>query len=266
MIVLEPTTITKILIQLARQLADKEQRKRLFVIIGAVIAIPILLIMMIWYIITAPFSWIASLFSSDDITALEEIRISQGFPAWGALEVGIVDGFYCPFPSINWEVTSPFGLRVHPISGDVEMHSGVDIAWGGSLGTPIGAIADGIVTFAGYSNSAGNWVVIYHGDIGEHSGVVSAYMHNLANRVVTGQEVRAGDTIGTLGSTGQSTGPHLHLEIRLGGFNGLTANGRASGTAVDPLAFIGLPGMRDIPSSDYEEENDSTGGLINTET
>ena len=248
-ITLEPTTLAKILAQVAQQLADKKKRERLLVIIGAIIAIPLLLLMMMFYIITSPLRWIEEWFSQDEIGILEDIRSEQGFPPWGTLEAGIVEGFYCPFPGINWIVTSPFGMRINPITGITEMHQGIDISWGGSHGTPIGAVADGIVTFAGFSPSAGNWVIIYHGDIGGFQGVVSVYMHNDVNRVVIGQTVYAGEIIGTLGTTGASTGPHLHLEIRVNGFNGLSG-GRASGTALDPLHFIGLPNMRPTPDDD----------------
>jgi len=249
----------KLIIQALQMIADKKKRQRFFAVLGAAILIPILFLMMVFYTITAPLRWVQNLFSNDEIYELEQIRIGQGFPPWGSLEAGIVYGFYCPFPGINWLVTSPFGIRVHPITGNIALHQGVDIAWYRSYGTPIGAIADGIVTFAGYSTSAGWWVIIYHGDIGFYDeygifqgfrGVVSVYMHNSANRVLAGDWVYAGDIIGTLGTSGMSTGPHLHLEIRLGGWNGLN-NGRVSGTAVDPLQFIGLPGMREV-ANDYD--------------
>jgi len=248
-------------------LADREKRKKFFIAVGAIIAIPLLFILMVFYIITAPFRWVTNLFSSDDVSHLDELRVEMGYPSW-TLEGGVVEGFYCPFPGIDWLATSSFGMRINPVTGVQELHSGVDISWYNAYGVPIGAVADGIVTFAGYSPTAGNWVVIYHGDMGEYiemyiadgmsmvarefRGVVSVYMHNSSNLVATGDEVEAGDTIGLLGSTGQSTGPHLHLEIRTGGFNRLTDVGRASGVAQDPLVFIGLPSMRTVVDEDDE--------------
>ena len=245
-------------------LTDREKRRKFFIAIGVIIAIPIFLVIMFWYIITAPLRWLEGLFSSDEIAQVAELRQEMGFPSW-ELEAGIVDGFYCPFPSVNWIVTSPFGLRVHPITGVQDFHEGIDISWYNAYGVPIGAVADGVVTFAGYSSSAGHWVIIYHGDMGEYlteygtinfryRGVVSVYMHNSSNLVSAGDIVEAGDIIGFLGNSGHSTGPHLHLEIRTGGFNGLSG-GRASGAAQDPLLFIGLPGMRDIEVDGEDKED-----------
>jgi len=261
---IEPITATKILVHAVQNLADKEKRKKTLIAIGVIVAIPVLFIMMMWYTITAPLRWLQDFFSPSEISQIEDARNEFGFGGWN-LEAGIVEGFYCPFPDISWIVTSPFGIRIHPITGNAEFHQGVDISWYRAYGTPIGAIADGVVTHAGYSSSAGWWVVIYHGSIGEHVGVVSVYMHNSSNRVSTGSRVHAGDTIGFLGTSGFSTGAHLHLEIRLNGFNGFS-NGVVSGTPADPLGFIGLPGMRIIPDEDdydlpYEfyESNTSLG-------
>lgn len=92
----------------------------------------------------------------------------------------------------------------------VSTHTGLDIA--ASRGTPIKAIADGTVTFASYSGSYGNLVKIDHGN-----GVESWYAHASKINVKVGQEIKAGDIIATVGSTGNSTGPHLHLEIRING-------------------------------------------------
>ena len=245
MIKIAAPAVIKAIAQVAGQMADKKKRERMFAIIGGIIMAVVLLLMMVWYIITAPLNLLQGLFSELQMSVIEEMRANKGFPALGFMEAGIVEGFYDPFPGINWGVSSPFGLRTHPISGRTEMHTGVDIAWYRAYGTPIGAVADGVVTLAGTSRSAGNWVIIYHGDIGPYSGVVSVYMHNTINRVTAGQIVSAGDIIGNLGTTGYSTGPHLHLEIRVGGFDGLS-DGRPSGVPMNPLYFIGLPGMRDV--------------------
>lgn len=226
---------------------------------GIAAAIPFLLITLMWHTITAPARWIRDFFTSDEIAIIEELRREHGFPGL-TLEAGLIDGFYDPFPGVDWIVTSPFGWRIHPISGRESFHLGVDISWGGAYGTPIGAVASGRVLHSGFHHSAGNWVIIYHGDIGEYTGVITVYMHNTSNAVSTGDIVDAGDVIGFLGSTGDSTGPHLHLEIRINGFAGFTDAGHVSGTAVDPILFIGLPGMRGI-----EEEDEPLPPLLPTQ-
>lgn len=103
-------------------------------------------------------------------------------------------------------VTSAFGWRDHPISGEESFHTGVDI--GAEYGTPIGAIWDGTVAYAGWYGGYGNVVVLDHGDT-----VVTLYGHFAEVTVEPGQSVAAGDLIGYVGSTGYSTGPHLHLEL-----------------------------------------------------
>ena len=113
-------------------------------------------------------------------------------------------------------------LAVKPISGIItsrygvssslrkSTHTGLDIA--AKTGTPIKVVADGTVTSASYSGSYGNLVKVDHGN-----GVETWYAHNSKMYVKAGQKVTAGDTIAAVGSTGNSTGPHLHLEIRING-------------------------------------------------
>ena len=114
-------------------------------------------------------------------------------------------------------LSSPYGYRVHPVYGTWKFHSGVDLA--GPQGTPIVATRDGTVTMAktGYNGGNGNYVTINHGD-----GFSSSYLHMLENlQVSVGQKVKAGQVIGYMGSTGISTGPHLHFTIY---YNGNTVN------------------------------------------
>jgi murein DD-endopeptidase MepM/ murein hydrolase activator NlpD len=125
---------------------------------------------------------------------------------------------------VDGHITSPYGLRVHPITGGKEFHSGVDIAT--QPGTPVHATADGIVSFAGWSGANGNLVVIEHG-----FGYSTFYAHNRKVAVKTGQKVKRGDVISYVGSTGNSTGPHVHYEVwRNGGSTNPKAylEGRAS--------------------------------------
>ena len=118
--------------------------------------------------------------------------------------------FADPFDSWLGSVSSPYGWRVHPVSGEKDLHRGVDIA--AAQGTPVAAIQDGRVVSAGNAGSYGLCVVIEDG-----KGYQSRYAHCSSLAVSAGQEVRRGDVIGAVGCTGDSTGPHLHLEVMLNG-------------------------------------------------
>ena len=144
------------------------------------------------------------------------------------LEAGVVEGFFSPFPYMTWRISSPFGYRSCPFgTGSQEFHNGIDIPK--PVGTPIRAIADGYVTIAQFSSRAGNWIRIDHGYIEGIGHVVSEYLHNNRNLVTLGQRVSAGEVIAEVGSTGRSTGPHLHLNIRV------------NSTHQNPVSFIGGP-------------------------
>lgn len=121
-------------------------------------------------------------------------------------------------PSVGW-ITSYFGIRISPYSGGRKMHEGLDV--GAPFGTPIIAPADGIITFAGHKPGFGNFVQIDHG-----YGIETIYAH--AQKVIAknGEKVKRGALVATVGSTGYSTGPHLHYEVRV------------NGVAVDPLYFV----------------------------
>ena len=122
-------------------------------------------------------------------------------------------------PTAYSYVSSPFGYRVHPVTGKWTMHKGVDLV--ASKGTPIYASRSGYVTIATYESTAGNYVTINHQD-----GYSSIYMHMTHDVVSVGEYVKAGELIGYVGSTGRSTGPHLHF--------GITYNG----TYVNPMNYI----------------------------
>jgi murein DD-endopeptidase MepM/ murein hydrolase activator NlpD len=107
-------------------------------------------------------------------------------------------------------ITSGFGYRVHPILGTRRLHTGVDMSAGS--GTPIRAAAAGRVILAAYYGGYGNAVIIDHG-----GGISTLYAHQSRIGVSKGTQVGAGDTIGFVGSTGFSTGPHLHFEVRQNG-------------------------------------------------
>lgn len=127
-----------------------------------------------------------------------------------------VSGFQWP---VGGSVTSGFGYRIHPIYGTRRLHQGLDIS--GGSGTPIAAAKGGTVISAGWRGGYGNAVVISHGD-----GVTTLYAHQSSMNVSNGQQVSRGDIIGWVGSTGASTGPHLHFEVRI------------NGSAVDPRPYL----------------------------
>lgn len=110
-------------------------------------------------------------------------------------------------PTNGW-ISSTFGMRESPFSGDQKQHKGLDIA--AYAGTPIRAPASGIVSYAAMDEGYGNLISVDHGH-----GIVTRYGHCSQIYVKVGQRVRRGDVIGAVGSTGRSTGPHLHYEVRL---------------------------------------------------
>jgi murein DD-endopeptidase MepM/ murein hydrolase activator NlpD len=109
-------------------------------------------------------------------------------------------------------VSSAWGWRVHPISGEWKWHSGVDLTGSGINGRPIYASRGGVVSYAGWYGAGGWTIKIDHGD-----GFTTVYMHMSDYIVSAGDYVAAGQTIGYVGSTGGSTGPHLHFEVRYHG-------------------------------------------------
>jgi len=114
------------------------------------------------------------------------------------------------FQPVSGRLSSGYGLRRHPILGYMRMHAGIDYAAG--YGTPIVAVSDGVVSYSGRHGGHGNYVRINHGgDLG------SGYAHMSRIAVDSGTRVRAGQVIGYVGSTGLSTGPHLHFEVYRGG-------------------------------------------------
>lgn len=107
---------------------------------------------------------------------------------------------------VQGEITSKFGVREHPKHGKEDFHTGIDISV--STGSEIRATADGIVVFSGYQGTNGNVIMIKHG-----YGFTTVYAHNLKNLVTVGQKVKRGEVIALSGSTGSTTGPHLHYEV-----------------------------------------------------
>ena len=147
---------------------------------------------------------------SDQITALLKKVSGSGTAPQGKGVLG--------WP-VNGEVTSGFGYRMHPIFHVRKMHTGVDISAG--MGTPIKAAAAGTVIFAGWRGGYGQAVIISHGN-----GLATLYAHQSKLLVSVGDKVKRGEVIGKVGSTGYSTGPHLHFEVRV------------NGNPVDPMGYL----------------------------
>ena len=119
-----------------------------------------------------------------------------------------LDGIPQVVPASVENITSGFGYRRDPFNGHGAMHAGIDFK--GAMGSPIFAAAEGRVTFAGWKSGYGQAIEITHGN-----GMLTRYAHLSRIDVKVGQPVAAGATIGGLGSTGRSTGPHLHFEVRI---------------------------------------------------
>jgi len=114
------------------------------------------------------------------------------------------------FPLQNYRMTSNFGIRQNPVTGSIAMHKGIDLA--APEGTEVFAAADGIVTEIGNNPVYGNYIIIAHGE-----KLTSLYGHLQKVETVLRLKVKSGNVIGRVGSTGQSTGPHLHFELRQDG-------------------------------------------------
>lgn len=128
-------------------------------------------------------------------------------------------------PTASGRVTSAFGERADPFTGEAGFHAGVDLA--APEGSPIAAVREGRVTFAGPRGGYGNLVEIDHGD-----GTVTRYAHASELLVKTGDWVDSGQIVARVGRTGRATGPHLHLEVRV------------RGRPVDPLEALKRYGLR----------------------
>ncbi len=140
-----------------------------------------------------------------------ELKYSGGVMIWPTLESSYI--------------TSPYGSRLHPIQGVVKNHDGIDI--GGSTGDPVYAAADGIIIYSQFNTGGyGNMVMIDHGLNSEGVKIVTLYAHGSKLLKNVGDTVKQGDIIMEVGSTGNSTGPHVHFEVR------------ENGTDVDPKNYL----------------------------
>lgn len=126
---------------------------------------------------------------------------------------------WAPVLDVPGRITSMYGKRNDPFTGRPDFHDGIDIA--ADFGSRIRPVRDGVVTFSGWQPGYGKVVIVRHGN-----GLETVYGHNAANLVKAGDRVNAESVLGLLGSTGRSTGPHLHFEVR--------QNGRS----VDPMPYL----------------------------
>jgi murein DD-endopeptidase MepM/ murein hydrolase activator NlpD len=134
-------------------------------------------------------------------------RLGLSLARMDALEDGL-QGVPHVTPADGGLITSGFGYRADPFTGGGAFHPGLDFK--GAYGAPIHAAADGRVSFVGQIRGYGNVVEISHGN-----GLLTRYAHMSKTMATTGEQVKAGDVIGAIGSTGRSTGPHLHFEVRI---------------------------------------------------
>ncbi len=137
-------------------------------------------------------------------------------------------------------LTSSFGMRVHPVLGGRRAHKGVDL--GAPVGTPVLATADGEVGKAEWFSSYGLYIQLEHG-----ASLETRYGHLSRLNVFAGQRVRKGDVIGYVGSTGRSTGPHLHYEVRIGG------------AAVNPVPYMQSDDMLQLAATSDTASDDLAG-------
>ena len=147
-----------------------------------------------------------------------------------------------PVPGYT-RITSKYAMRVHPITGQYKLHTGVDI--GAPMGANFVAANDGVVVKAGPNTAYGNMVIIDHG-----GGISTLYAHGSEILVEVGQTVKRGDAILKVGSTGYSTGPHAHFEVRI---NGVTT---------DPLPYI----TNGVVPGEQNSTNEDSNTISNTNT
>lgn len=160
----------------------------------------------------------ASWEKEEDSLLAESDRLASDLRALGE-SAGTVVGTGQFVRPVNGRVSSPFGYRIHPIFHVRKMHTGVDMSAG--MGTPIKVADSGTVIQAGWRGGYGKCVVISHGN-----GVATLYAHQSVLLVSVGDTVKRGQVIGKVGSTGYSTGAHLHFEVRV------------NGSPVDPMRYL----------------------------
>jgi len=157
-------------------------------------------------------------YKAEEVRIEAFIQIATGeYEYTGAYTGGVMAW---PVAKSGTYITSDYGIREHPVQGVIKRHTGIDIGNAG-FGAPVISAADGVVTMAGYYGGYGNCVIVNHGN-----GLSTLYGHGQTILTQVGKEVKKGDLIMEVGSTGVSTGPHLHFEVRV------------NGSCVDPMPFL----------------------------
>jgi murein DD-endopeptidase MepM/ murein hydrolase activator NlpD len=173
-------------------------------------------------------------------------RAQPASPAGSSSTVPETSRVVFPLPAGTYTITDSFGWRTDPYSGERRFHSGSDLA--APAGTPILAVADGLVSFAGQRGTYGGLITIEHTIGGERVTSYYAHMYDHGIHVRAGDSVAAGQHIGDVGSAGKSTGPHLHIEIHPGGASNPAVNAlewlAAHGAAGLAGAEVAAPGCR----------------------
>ncbi|SHH10687.1 M23 family metallopeptidase [Desulfosporosinus lacus] len=241
----DPVT-SKVLFRLAALAVDEDGRRNLLILFSVPIALVLLILMIFAYILASPLSFIAGFFTNpNEMAALQAFRAEHGDKV--RLQTGgiILNGKY-PMPVVGI-ITSPYGQRVHPVTGKSSFHTGIDIApeWH----SEIKSVADGQVVKVGIDKNYGNYILIKHDDPDET--FYSFYAHLSKIFALPDQEIFTGDIIGLEGgdpeldpNPGTSTGHHLHFEIR---------TSRLSWSHTDPVPYLYTP------KGSKEEENSSEG-------
>ncbi|MEM7779599.1 MAG: M23 family metallopeptidase [Pseudomonadota bacterium] len=171
--------------------------------------------------------------TSDSSLEIGDVRFRELFASWSSLDSAppadngvtapVLERSVVSIPSLmpveGARLTSGFGMRIHPVRGGRRPHKGVDLA--APVGTPVYATADGIVSLARSGRGYGLYIKVDHG-----AELETRYAHLSRMTVTVGERVEKGDVIGYVGSTGWSTGPHLHYEVRV------------DGVAVDPIPYM----------------------------
>ncbi len=163
--------------------------------------------------------------------SLDEIAQKAVTAALNPTETGN-DSFTPHLPPVGGMITSKVGMRIDPIDGVWRQHNGIDIAI--PTGTPVKAVAPGVVVYSGSRSGYGNTVIVEH-----YNGVITLYAHNSRILVSEGQAVSADSTLALSGSTGRSTGPHLHFEAWQSGTNITPAFLPDSGVILQKTALAG---------------------------
>lgn len=154
-------------------------------------------------------------------------------------------------PLDNMRITSPFGARIHPTTREPDFHNGVDVP--AREGTPVFAPLEGRIVVSTYHEILGNYIVL------EHDGICTLYCHLYKRYFRTQTQIKAGQIIGEVGSTGRSSGSHLHFEIHQGKYTGsrfwIQRNGKYPGS-VDPEPYLLKEGEDDVEERELKIEID----------